>query len=148
MNDLATRLTRVVRPAAGLAGDLAWGGLADVALKGTRAATGARAFGAAGAIGAGVTAATGTLADVPALVRGELDARAFSENRVIDVVEGGAGAVAGIVALEVAGGVAATAAMPAVAGAAATLGTGLVVGAGFKRIRRAVRARQQDRCRT
>jgi hypothetical protein len=137
--------TPAVRTVAGVAADAARGGLADLALKGTRAATGARAFGTAGAVGAGVTAATGMLADVPALVRGELDVRGFSENRVLDVVEGGAGAVAGIVALEVAGGVAATASMPAVAGAAAALGTGLVVSAGFRRVREVVGIRQQDR---
>jgi hypothetical protein len=131
--------------AAGVVGDVAWGGLADVALKGTRAATGARAFGTAGAVGAGLTAATGTLADLPALGRGELDIRAFAENRVLDVVEGGAGAVAGIVALEVLGGVAATAALPAAAGAAATLATGVVVGTGFTRVRGIVRARQEHR---
>lgn len=88
----------------------------DVARKGTKAASQARALGKAGATGALISAVVGGLTDIPAVRRREIDGRDYAENRAVDAAEGATGAALGTAAAGM-GAAGATAALGTAAGA-------------------------------
>lgn len=110
------------------------GGLKDLAKKGPAAGSKLRAAGKSGVIGAATTTAIGTAKDVGALRSGDLSRRHFLENRGLDVVEGGGGALIGSAAASGGGMVAAaglgTAAGGTFAASAGAAGTAALTSVG------------------
>lgn len=98
-------------------------GLGDVAKRGGKATSTARATAKGAAVGATVSVALGAVGDAGALRRREIDGRDFAENRGVDVAEGATNAVVGVAAAGV-GGAVATAALGTSAGAAAAVSAG------------------------
>jgi hypothetical protein len=113
-------------------------GLSDVAKQGTKAGSQIRALAKGGAIGAAVSVGMGAVGEAGALRRGDVTAREFGENRVVDAAEGATGAVVGTLAASTGGaaatavitGTAAGASAAASAGAAGTALVGVVGGFG------------------
>ncbi len=98
-------------------------GVNDLATKGVKATSQARAVGKAGAVGAAVSVVVGGASEARALHRGDISKHHFAENRGVDAAEGAVTAAAGAVSATGAA-AGATALMTTAAGtsAAASLG--------------------------
>jgi HEPN domain-containing protein len=98
-------------------------GVGDLAKRGAKATSTARAVGRGASSGAAVNVALGAAGDGRAFKRGDISGRDFAENRAVDAAEGAANAVVGMGAMA-AGGMAATAALGTSAGAAVAASAG------------------------
>ena len=109
-------------------------GLSDVSKHGIKAGSRVSALGKAGAIGAVVNVAIGGISEAGALERGDVTAREFTENRVVDAAEGGTSAVVGVLVADAAAVAAAgaitTSTGAAFAAAAGAAGTSAVTAIG------------------